>query len=515
MRVQSLSASALAGPVLAAVLVGLLGPAAAAQTPLNPPAPLTSQTPLRHPVHHAPLHHAPLHHPWLRQVRAVTRLAPQPAAATTGTLAHLIVEVGSGRVISLPGPVANVFVSDPKIAEVRPASPTSLFLFGITAGHTTVAALDAGGHAVRQFEVTVRPSSFGATEAAGAIARSTPGAAVKVQAEPNRLVLDGSVPTPEAAAAAVGTAAGFAAKGQAVDDRLAVKQEIQVALHVRIAEMSRNITRNLGINWQSLGNLGSIGKLVGLSASTGLNTAAVSTLACAAGSLLSTNGCQGLNFTGVIDALAQNNLIHMLAEPNLTAMSGETASFLVGGEFPIPVAQGGSSNAISVTFKQYGIGLSFVPTVFSENRIRLHVRPEVSQLSTLGAVQINGVTVPSLTVRRADTTVEVGSGESFAIAGLLSDQTNQTGNAIPGLGEVPILGALFRSDAFQRNETELVIIVTPYIVHPVSNPVALRAPTDGFKAPNDIERLLLMRQIGRGAPGVPPHVPGQAGFVIQ
>jgi pilus assembly protein CpaC len=513
MRIQTLSV-----PVLAAVIVGLLAPAAGAQTPLVAPLPT-------HPVHRfAPAHHKAWH-ARLHRARAVLRPpalpVAHPAIALTAqtetapaTLAHLIVEVGSGRVITLPGPVANVFVADPKIAEVRPASPTSLFMFGITAGHTTVAALDAAGHPVRQYEVTVRPSSFGASEAAGAIVRGTPGAAVKLEADPKRLLLKGEVATPADAAAAAAAAAGFAADGQTIDNQLNVKQQIQVGLHVRIAEMSRNITRNLGINWQALGEIGTIGKLVALSGTSGLNSGAA-TLACAAGGIVSSGGCKGLGFTGVIDALAQDNLIHVLAEPNLTAMSGETASFLVGGEFPVPVAQGGTSNAISVEFKQYGIGLSFVPTVFSDDRIRLHVRPEVSQLSTIGAVTINGITIPSLTVRRADTTVEVGSGQSFAIAGLLSDQTNQTGNAIPGLGEVPILGALFRSDAFQRNETELVIIVTPYIVRPVSNPVALRAPTDGFKAPNDIERLLLMRQIGRGAPGIPPRVPGQAGFVIQ
>jgi pilus assembly protein CpaC len=420
---------------------------------------------------------------------------------------------GAGRVIALPGPVANVFVSDPKVAEVRPASPTSLFLFGASPGHTTVAALDAGGHPVRQFEVTVRPSSYGATEAAGAIARTTPGAAVKLDAEPKHLVLDGKVATPADALQAATTTAGFVADGQTVDNQLKVNQQIQVGLHVRIAEMSRNITRNLGVNWQALGTIGNIAAFPALN----LNANAASAVACVAGAAL--NGqcarAQGFSFNGVIDALAQDNLIHVLAQPNLTAMSGETASFLVGGEFPIPVAQGGTNGAISVEFKQYGIGLSFVPTVFSEDRIRLHVRPEVSQLSSVGAVTINGITIPSLTVRRADTTIELGSGQSFAIAGLLSDQTNQTGNAIPELGEVPILGALFHSDAFQRQETELVIIVTPYIIRPVSDPAALRAPTDGFKAPNDIERLLLMRQLGRGAPDVAQRVPGQAGFVVQ
>jgi pilus assembly protein CpaC len=437
------------------------------------------------------------------------------AAPRAGVSAYIIVEAGSGRVISLPGPVANVFVADPKVAEVRPASPSSLFLFGTAPGHTTVAALDASGHAVRQYEVTVKPSSFGATQAASAITRADPTAAVKLEAAPKRLVLNGHVATPAAANAAVAATTGFAADGQAVDNRLKVAGQIQVGLKLRIAEMSRNVTRDLGVNWQALGQVGSIGKLVALSGVSGLNSGTAATIACTSASLISSQACQGASFSATIDALATDNLIHMLAEPNLTAISGETASFLVGGEFPIPIAQGGTSSAISVEFKQFGIGLSFTPTVLSEERIRLHVRPEVSALSTVGAVTMNGITIPSLTVRRADTTIELGSGQSFAIAGLLSDQTNQTGNAIPELGEVPILGALFHSDAFQRQQTELVIIVTPYIVRPVSDPNALRVPTEGFTPPNDIERLLLMRQVGRTASATPVRVPGQAGFVIQ
>jgi pilus assembly protein CpaC len=200
-------------------------------------------------------------------------------------------------------------------------------------------------------------------------------------------------------------------------------------------------------------------------------------------------------------------------------MSGETASFLVGGEFPIPVAY--QNNQITIEFKQYGVSLAFVPTVISSGRINMKVRPEVSALTTQGAVQLgvgnSTIQVPALTVRRAETTVELASGQSFAIAGLLQDNTTMTGNALPGIGELPILGALFRSDSFQRNETELVIVVTPYLVSGVPNPGQLKLPTDGWKPPSDLERLLLLRQSARDPGKVTsvPHIPGDAGFVVR
>jgi pilus assembly protein CpaC len=439
---------------------------------------------------------------------AAQRTSPARPAAVESNEVALVIEAGSGRVIPLPAPVANVFVSDPKIAEVRPASPTSLFLFGVAAGHTSVAALDAAGKTIRQFEVTVRPSNFGASEAAASIARAVPATNVRIEAQPKRLVLRGRVGTPSDAQAAATTAAAYLGEGQTLENRLSVNSQIQVGLRVRIAEMSRNVTRALGVNWNALGDIGKIA--VNFSAQNPITAAAEAT-----GVLSSTYTSGSTSINNVIDALAQDNLVHVLAEPNLVAISGETASFLVGGEFPIPVAQGGTSNAISVEFKQYGIALAFVPTVMSEDRIRVHVRPEVSQLTTVGSVSINGTAIPALTVRRADTTVELGSGQSFAIAGLLSDSTNQTVSALPGLGELPILGALFRSDSFLRQETELVIIVTPYVMRPVNDPTALRLPTDGYRVPNDLERILLLRQTGIGSPEPGEHVPGQAGFVIE
>jgi pilus assembly protein CpaC len=214
----------------------------------------------------------------------------------------------------------------------------------------------------------------------------------------------------------------------------------------------------------------------------------------------------------------------LLAEPNLTTLSGEPANFLVGGEFPVPVAS--NANTISVEFKQYGISLSFLPTVLSSGQISLHVRPEVSQLDKANGVtfffgtanESAGIAIPGLDVRRADTTVMLGSGQSFAIAGLLQDQTTLTGNAVPGLGEVPILGALFRSDSFQRNQSELVIIVTPYIVKPVNDPNALHLPTDGWRPPSDIERILYLRQSAPGYAGTTApvrHIPADAGFMVE
>ena len=435
-----------------------------------------------------------------------------PVAQPGGTAASIIVEAGVGRVITLPAAAANVFVSDPKVVEVRPASPTSLFLFGVAAGRSTVAALDANGQTVRQLDVTVRPSSTVSSEAAQAIARVAPGSRTHVEAQPKRLALSGKVATPVEAHAAAAATEAYAAAGQTVANQLHVEGSVQVGLRVRIAEMSRNVTRALGINWQALGTIGKLAVNFATNNAIGVASAAAS----AAG--IGINDHRGNSINGLIDALANDNLIHLLAEPNLTAISGEPASFLVGGEFPVPIAQQGGT--LSVDYKEYGVALSFVPTVLSGNRIRIKVRPEVSQLTSQGAVQISSgntpITIPALTVRRAETTIELGSGQSFAMAGLLMDNTNQAVNALPGIGELPILGALFRSDAFQRNETELVIIVTPYITRPVSDPSALRLPTDGFRPPSDLERLLLLRQTGIGSgTRLAQRLPGQAGFVTE
>jgi pilus assembly protein CpaC len=442
---------------------------------------------------------------------------PARAAGGEGPRTIMSVEAGTGRVLTLASPVANIFVADPKVAEVRPASPTSLFVFGLNPGRTTIAVMDADGQLLVQYELTVQPSSFSAHEAQNAINRLLPGNRVKVHSQGKGLMLSGSVRSPADAAQIMAIAKGYVADGALLDNEITVESPIQVTLNVRIAQMSRNVVRNLGINWSALSSFGSIGKLPAVS----LNANGSPSLACLAGAIATSGvgalACSGLGFTGVIDALAKDNLAHILAEPNLTVISGQSASFQAGGEYPIPTTQGNGS--IGITYKSFGVLLSFLPTVLSDGRINLHVKPEVSETSTVNSVQVNSangvLNIPSLTIRRAETTVELGSGESFAIAGMLQQNTNDTGSGIPGLGDIPYAGALFRDSNFNRTETELVIVVTPYIVRPVSNPSALRLPTDGYTPPPEIERLLLMRQVSKQRPPVPVSIPGSAGFIVQ
>jgi pilus assembly protein CpaC len=431
----------------------------------------------------------------------------------------ITIDAGSGRVVQLGGSAATVFAADPKVAEVRPASASSLFIFGVAPGRTTVAALNASGGPVAQFDVVVRPSSYGANEAEAAVAHAVPGSSVHVETLQNGLTITGQVKTPSDADRVMQIVRGYLPSGQNIDNRLSVASSVQVNLRVRIAEMSRNLVRQLGVNWEALGNIGTIGKFPVFPALTlNANNNLIAPIANSANPLN-----LGGNFNALIDALAQDELVHILAQPNLTAISGETASFLVGGEFPVPVAQ--QNNQVTIEFKQFGVSLAFVPTVASDGQITLKVRPEVSQLSSQNNVQLTAgtqtIVVPSLIVRRAETTVQLGSGETFAIAGLLQDAADVSGSGLPIMGDLPVLGALFRSDKFQRNETELVILVTPYVVRPVADSAALKLPTDGWRPPSDLERILLLRQSARPASGPqpakspPPYIPGNAGFIVQ
>ena len=403
-------------------------------------------------------------------------------------------------------------MADPKIAEVRPASATALFIFGISAGRTTVAALDADGHTLAQFDLTVEPHSFGAQQAQAMIGRLVSGSRIEVRPEGKGLVLTGTVASPPDAAQAMTIAKGFANDGQSIDNQLTITAPTQVTLNVRIAEMSRTVVRNIGVNWTNIASIGRIGTLPALI--TNING---STVACAAAQGSFQPNCPGANFSAIIDALAQDNLAHILAEPNLTVRSGQSASFQVGGEFPIPVSE--QNGSISIAFKSYGIMLTFVPTVMSNGQIDIHVRPEVSQLDRTNGLTLNEgnsvLVVPAVTVRRAETTVELGSGESFAIAGLLQQTTQDNGQGLPGLGDIPIAGALFHHTDLNKQEDELVIVVTPYVVRPASRPGDLHLPTDGYRTPTDLQRLLFMRQVSADQPRVPVQIPGNAGFMVQ
>lgn len=429
---------------------------------------------------------------------------------------------GAGMLLHLPMAAANVFVADPKVAQVHPAGPTTLFVFGVGAGKTTIAALAASGGLIGTYAVTVTPSDYAASGVSGQIARMVPGAHVRVEAEPKGLLLTGWTETPEQASRAVAIAQGFLEKGQSVEDQLTVRAATQVLLQVRIVQMTRSISDNLGINWSVLGGVGRIGLAgVGLSSAGGAFSAvtpglessalAPTALAGAAGAL------NGLNLDATVTALAQDNLVRILAEPNLTVISGHKANFLVGGEIPVPVP--GQNNQVTIEYKKFGVSLSFNPVVFSDGQISIKVHPKVSQPDYQNAVAIPAANqtlqVPSFSETSAETTVDLGSGQSFAIGGLLQDTINDDGNGIPGVGTIPILGMLFHSDSFSRSQTELVIIVTPYLVRPVNSVRQLQTPDANYTPPTDVQRLLFMRQVGTPRHWQRVKVPGHAGFMVQ
>lgn len=396
----------------------------------------------------------------------------------------LEIEVNKGVLVRLPKPASAVFVANPGFADIAVKSPTLVYVMGKRTGVTTLFAVDDKDGVLADVTLVV---THNLTDIRSSISTLLPNTQVEARSVPGGLLLSGLVNSPREAEEAQRIGARFLAENEALINQVLVVGPNQVNLRVRIAEVSRNVLKRLGFNFDILGSIGNFafGLATGRPFLTGIGAAAG--LADSSGVLSGGFSSGNFDANGIIDALEDEGLVTLLAEPNLTALSGETASFLAGGEFPIPIAQ--DDNKITVEFKQFGVSLAFTPTIVSDNRISLKVLPEVSALSSSGSVQLNGLNIPALTTRRADTTVELGSGQSFAIAGLLQADSNQTINETPGLSEIPILGALFRSTDFQRRETELVIIVTPYLVRPVSS-AALSVPTDGFEVPDDYDRVI-------------------------
>ncbi len=374
------------------------------------------------------------------------------------------IEISEGQLLRLDRGMASVFIANPAIADVSAKSDRLLYLFGKAVGTTTLFALDGNDNVIANVQVDV---THNLTRLQSALNDLVPEGLVVASSVDGTIILSGSVETATEAENARRLATRFIGEGGEVINRLALTAPNQVNLRVRIAEVSREIINQFGFNWDVfLDGSFQLG-LQSLPPVAGLNT------------VFAGGDIGSLSIDTLIDALADDNLVTILAEPNLTAVSGQTASFLAGGEFPIPVSQ--DADTITVEFKQFGVSLAFTPTLLGRSRVSMRVRPEVSQLSTAVQVLAGGLSIPSLTTRRAETTVELASGQSFAIAGLIQDSSRQEHHRIPGLGDLPILGALFQSDRFQRNETELVIIVTPYIVRPV-NGDQLRTPLDPYRA---------------------------------
>lgn len=404
-------------------------------------------------------------------------------------------ETGKGTLVRLPGAAATVFVADPDTADIQVKSPSVVYVLAKSPGETVLYAVDAQEKPLYSAMIRVTPNLSHLREQLRA---ALPGEPIEVTALDGAILLRGTVSSPAHAEDARALAQVIAQKSKAgtVINRLAVAAPNQVNLRIRIIEVRRETLKNLGVNFNSLiqGSRFNFKLLTENPVTqTGNLVRNFATLGWA----------QGANsISAIIDALAQEGLVTVLAEPNLTALSGQTASFLAGGEFPVPVSNqviGGVSN-ITIEFKKFGVALDFTPTILDGSRINLRVRPEVSELTDTGAVQINGFNIPALSVRRAETTIELGSGESFALAGLLENNAQLDISKIPGLGDLPVLGPLFRSDRFRRNETELAILATPYVVRPTV-PSALAGASDPLKAPS-------------GSSSAPTLI-GPAGFVLD
>jgi pilus assembly protein CpaC len=461
--------------------------------------------------------------------------------------------LNKAAVVELDSDVHDVLVSSPDIVDAVVKSPRRIFLLASKVGQTNAFFLDDSGRHLLSLDIRVEKD----TADLDALIRATmPKSAIKVTAIADNVVLSGNVPSAVEATRAVNLAASFTGDPKKVVNMLSVAGGEQVMLKVRIAEMDRSIAKQFGVNTSAAVNAAGVPMMVGTNNPFGLLGHA---LADASGgqfgsvcpqaffpnttgtissqlinsnnpTQLLTNGTGGPastlssgvpqvtqnltttvpcssanNAQGILSALEQVGLVHMLAEPNMTAVNGETAKFRAGGEFPVPVSRDRDGN-ITVEYKQFGVGLSFTPVVLSPDRISIQLSTEVSELSSQGSYSMgggtttvngittttNGLTIPALSVRRAETTVELPSGGSFAIAGLMQHVNKQVIDGFPALKDMPVLGALFRSRDYQNDETEMVVIISAYLVEP-NAASAFAAPTDGFVPPSDPETLLLGR----------------------
>ncbi|MEQ8412721.1 MAG: type II and III secretion system protein family protein [Erythrobacter sp.] len=424
---------------------------------------------------------------------------------------EIVLSIGRGELVTVPGAMTDVFVANEDIADVQIKSQRQLYVFGRAGGETTIYASNARGDVIFSANIRVGNNISSIDQM---LALAMPEAKVNVATMgTNTVLLTGTVKAPEDAAEAERLVQAFLGEEANVISRMKTATPLQVNLQVKFAEVSRSLVREIGGNltqidgssgfrfgvgsgrqlggaeWQTNGPLG-VGTDVAQSAfilPDGTQIPGPAVNAQDGTTLAGLGRLFGIDTLGALDLSERLGLITTISQPNLTALSGETATFLAGGEFPIPIAQGLGN--VAVQFRQFGVSLSYTPTVLSNGRISMRVRPEVSELSTQGSITLNGFQVPALTTRRTETTVELGSGQSFMIAGLMSTNSQNALDKAPGLGDVPILGNLFRSREFRRGESELVIVVTPYLVKPVdAKDIAL--PTDGYRSANELEQLI-------------------------
>ncbi|HKX92472.1 MAG TPA: type II and III secretion system protein family protein [Sphingomicrobium sp.] len=427
---------------------------------------------------------------------------------------ELSVPINKSQVLRTDRPYAKALIGNPDIADVLPLSDSSLYVLGKKAGTTSLTLYDRGNRLIAVLDVVVGPDVMTLKRQ---LSEVMPGDDVSARIANDSVVLEGVVSSSVAADRAVQLAETYA-PGKVVN-LLAIGSAQQVMLEVRFAEVKRSALKQIGLGWFVGSDGGKLEGVVGGDASLTPDTGDLdgdgdkSEGLLRLGSIVSGFGiisrsfrAFGTNFNVTLDALERKGAITTLAEPTLVALSGETASFLAGGEFPVPVVQSagggggqGGGTSLSVEWKPFGVSLAFTPTVLADGVINMVVQPEVSSIDPTASIVVNNLTIPGLQTRRAKTVVEMRDGESFALAGLIRKDFQDTIRQVPFLGSIPIIGALFRSTGFQHEQTELVIIVTPRLVRPV-RAGSLKAPTDRVGPPNEADLLLN----GRTDSGVPP-----------
>lgn len=414
---------------------------------------------------------------------------PNVAVAQDAARRHIALETSKGRLIRINSPVKTVFIADPNIADVQVKSPTLIYLTGKKAGETTLIAVDDQDKVLINAGITVNHNLSRLKRTIDAV---IPGNRINVRSIDGAVVLTGDAESPQEVSQAMDIAARFVEKPSELVNSISVKGPNIVNLRVRIVEMQRDVTRQIGINWDVAARAGTFAfglatgaaPLIAASSivgpqpiTSGLFNTRRSVNANTVNNIYGRHSAGGFDLSALVDLLEQDGYVKTLAQPNLSTMSGKSAAFLAGGEFPIPVAQ--QDGVVTIEFKKFGVSLAFTPTILTGNQINLRVAPEVSQLAASTVVS-SSITIPGITTRRADTMVELASGQSFAIAGLLQNNVVKNSNKVPWLSDVPVLGKLFTSESFQRNETELVIIVTPYIVGGLKD-----TPNPDLKAPDN------------------------------
>ena len=440
----------------------------------------------------------------LLSLGAPALLTAVPAAAQSGPAlpsrdlhaGTLEVPLNKSQVVNADRPIAKAMIGNDDIADILPLTDRSIYVLGKKMGTTSLTLYDARGRVIAIMDVAVGPD----VELLNSQLRDMlPGQNVEARISNDSVVLTGTVNSAGAADKAARLAKAYA--GDKVINLISVGSSQQVMLEVRFAEVNRTSGKEFGIS--AFGNSagGSFSGAFGQSASLtpgagGIGIIKLDSITGQSGIFSQDISLGPLSLQGILNAMEAKGLARTLAQPTLIALSGERASFLAGGEFPIPVSQSGGSGgangtqAITVEFKTFGVSLAFTPTVLSDNTINLVVEPEVSEIDPTASLTLNGITIPGLRTRRVSTTLELRDGESFAIAGLLQQDTKVQISQMPLLGSLPIIGTLFRSTRYQKGETELLIVVTPRLVAPIK-PSQVRLPTDRVRDPNDVETFLL------------------------